>query len=896
MSRVSEMELEDILKQTDIIMRTDDIDFIYDEVTEKQIAQEFKEKFKNGVDARKEVTKFLIESEKRIPEEKRGEKKEKLVLLMVKNYIENIQTIKKYLERLKVELKINKSPDLISNLAKFHMQLHQQEENLVKATKLGKGIKQVIVYIGYDEEQKRYRTEIVDSREVIDGKKVDVSKNLKRFNKIDQAFMQEDLSQEIGLEYVIQSILLTDLAEILKNPELGSSDRLGDNIRAMILQNVALKRNIATREEIDIINRSNQKHAEFIDNIPYDIATLPIVKNTLREYIQYVDIDKLLLISAYRFREFLERKELDETRQQGVKEILQQILNNIKTDKGEIVCEIQDRYNLDLEERMKIKYSIEDIKKCISQFANNIYITSEEIKEYREKMYNDEMKLSDIPNTYVDVIFSKQHLEELSKKSADNLRYVFDKYNWDISKVIELYEANDIPLGYIEELKEYIDFTKTVNFDKLNDYYNNIKENSEDEETLARYENYLKLYKEIYINDKEKEQIQENSNSVIENLVETLEQKEYEQVVKKYYADGIITLDSIVEWSNSNVITNMFNEGILSLEDIRSVGVALGYDYMHNLYTELVYNLDLEYDKRIEYIESGMINSEDVISLYDNGLIMDEDLLKLAQKSVLPLEVAQQTIDNRGLEERIKTARAKALGWSDSNLLFHIDGIEKKHSDGVLYTNIFSGGVRKEKLIIDPNIRQKYIEMLGLYRIETECEENNPFYNYEFYATPDETGAIGANSVIIAERYYTNKYEEKNYATNNATYFFKYKDFLVLSNLQKKDMIKERDNIVFRTNHTISTKERNGTWAENVLHNVLKTMLGSDLADLSKKEKRTKIIEKMSQMYLREECEEILELCEKIDSGEYICNVQGINYSRPKKHLGYNLDDDNEER
>ena len=306
MSRVSEMSLEEILKETDIIMRSTDIDFIYDEKTEREIAKEFKEKFKNGVDKREEVKKFLIDAEKRIPLEKRVEKREKLLLLIIINYRENIKTLKRYIERFKKESLTNKSPELISNLSKYYIQLYQQEENLEQALKIGKGMTQTLTYYYYDDKEKRYKVDVVDSREIIDGKKPDNSKNLRRFDNIDKSFRNEEYSEEIGLEYVIQSLLLTDLSAIFDNKKLKNTVNLGDNIRAMILENIALEKGIITRKEIDELNTSEERHAEFIDSVPYDLDVLPNVKATLREYIQYLDIDNLLLISAYRFNEFLE--------------------------------------------------------------------------------------------------------------------------------------------------------------------------------------------------------------------------------------------------------------------------------------------------------------------------------------------------------------------------------------------------------------------------------------------------------------------------------------------------------------------------------------------------------------------------------------------------------------
>lgn len=42
---------------------------------------------------------------------------------------------------------------------------------------------------------------------------------------------------------------------------------------------------------------------------------------------------------------------------------------------------------------------------------------------------------------------------------------------------------------------------------------------------------------------------------------------------------------------------------------------------------------------------------------------------------------------------------------------------------------------------------------------KVEISETSPFYNYEFYIIPDESGKVNLNSVIIAERIYEEKEE-----------------------------------------------------------------------------------------------------------------------------------------
>jgi len=877
MSRISNMKMIDILSQIDIILRDNDIIYFCKDM---DIIKEFTDNFTIETNNQAELADFLVNHEKDFD-------KERLILLTVVNYKDNIKLLEEGISELEEILTNRRSREGLEEFAKINVKLNDQKEQLKKAIKLGKGSTAIIPMYYYDENKKKFRIDVKDAREVIDGKSINASKYIKRFDNIDSSFKNAEVDDNLGLEYMLQSILLTDIFEVFP------TQQFGNDIRTMLLENEVLNKGIISKEQLQELKtlKYYEEYANLIDNVSFH-GMLTQIKETLREYAPYIDMEKLLLISAYRFEEALENDIITNNECINAKNILEEILLNIKDKKahfsGELQMKSDDSYELE-----EVTYEVKDIVECLARFTENTYVTKKEIKSYANMVNNKEITLSQIPYEYIDMIFSRSELENLSIQSPENLLTVYIKLGWDNSKILELYETGEIPLEYLKAIKERINLSDVVSFEKLNSYYKDMKENIEDEETLDGYQKYLNLYKEIFINEKNDEEIGANSTLLVEKMVEKFEGKDFNEAIKHYYIDGIITLDSIVEWSNSNTITELFEDGVLTLEDIRKIGTTLGYDYMHNLYTELVYRQDIEYDQRIEYIESGLVDKEDVINLYKNGLIMDEDLINIAHKAILPLDTAREIIDNRQLEDRIKTARVKALGWSDSNLLFNIDGIEKKHTDGVMYTNIFSEGTRKEKLIIDPNIRQKYIEMLGLYRIETECSYDNPFYNYEFYATPDETGAIGVNSVIIAERYYQNKYDEKTFATNNATYFFKYKDFLVLSNLQKKDMMKERENIVFRANHTITTNGKRGTWAENVLHNVLKTMLGSDLAHLSKKEKRTKIIEKMSQMYLKEECKDILDLCKEIDSGEYICNNQGRQYGKvPNKCC---LDFDNSE-
>ena len=62
-------------------------------------------------------------------------------------------------------------------MANLHLQIREQTKNLERAIKLGKGMEAYLSFYYYDDEEKRYKIDITDSRELIDGKKISDTKN-----------------------------------------------------------------------------------------------------------------------------------------------------------------------------------------------------------------------------------------------------------------------------------------------------------------------------------------------------------------------------------------------------------------------------------------------------------------------------------------------------------------------------------------------------------------------------------------------------------------------------------------------------------------------------------------------------------------------------------------------
>ena len=226
MSRVSKMNLRDIIDQTDVILKDKDIIYICEE---NDILEEFLERIRKERVNREDVSNFLLNHEKYI-------NKERFIFITIKNYKENIILLERRISELtKNNLRENMNENF-KELANLHLQLDQQKDNLQKAIRLGKGIEEIYVYYEYDEEEKRYRAKVADSREIIEGKKISNTKALRRFDEIDADFKARSPHADLGMEYALQSILLTDLYNVFP------SQQFGNTVRTMLLENQALKK------------------------------------------------------------------------------------------------------------------------------------------------------------------------------------------------------------------------------------------------------------------------------------------------------------------------------------------------------------------------------------------------------------------------------------------------------------------------------------------------------------------------------------------------------------------------------------------------------------------------------------------------------------------------------
>ena len=883
MSKIDKTSISDILTKTDLIMRETDIMYFCED--EKAIEEFLKLKKTDKQDGKK-IKEFFMNHEKDID-------KEKLLLLTIKNYKTNLNNISARVDEIKRELSVSKGRlELVKEIATLKEQFNSQMLKLDRAIKLAKGSTKVLSAYGYDEEEDIFYVEATTYQELI-GNNTN-SKNRKNFKNLDEYLNKQDPDNEAGMEYVIQAILLTDLYEVF------ADEQLGNYVRTMILENSAIRNGVTTKDELIYLKSKEEfdKYSDIVDNTEfYDM--LPYIKKVLYQYVDYLDLDKLLLVSAYRFEEVLEDKSFNKQNTKAVENLLQIIKDNIKDKSKTLSCQLQSKTeNYELE---NVEYSYKDLKECLSRFVEGEYLTKESICTYREQVMNQEFDLSNINKRYIRPMFSDDELEKIAKLNANNLRVVIDELGWDKDKIIEelnnnsnivtadllnhlvteqklssndivnMYFAGTISIEQINEMLPTIDLSNSVTPLELNEIYKRSIQKDATPEDIEKYKQYIDLYKNVKINAKNEEELNIQSNKLMETIIESSDDISYKGLIKEYYKQGLLTLDSILDWDNEKIVDILYNEQLVSLDNIQKL-VANGkipLEYLNDKYSSLINNEKIDYDQRLEYIKTGFVSENDILKLFQKNLIFEKDLDTLVQLGIIRKEKLDRVIQKRTKEELEKNSSIKLLGLNvlekRNNSIYADDEKEQKNNNLEEQT--------KSKLIIDPNERTDFINLFNAYKADTDLDEESPFYNYEFYVIPDESGEIGINSVVIAERYYDDKNTEEKFALNNATYFFKYKDLMVLSNLKKSEMTQERKNVVFTANHRIGTNNKNGYWAAGVIYGIARTMLSSDLSDYSKNEQRKRVLEKLNEVYSNEEIMEILDKATQIDSGEYTYEI-----------------------
>lgn len=761
MSKIKDMSMENILDRVGIVLGgVDDLYYFYNDDDRRKEIENLRRKMNNDTHA---IYDFLIEKSGKI-------NKEKFLLVVIRNHIERIkfldQKIKEINSASNLVINNEEKAKLKKSLDNYIKDKKEKEENLKKLRKLGNDLDLTAIYYYFDEERQQYDIDLFDSEILIKGRRRSSSKQIDRFRKIDKHLKKINNQADYGMECICEKLVLTDLQKIFEKEEFGST------VRAKIIDNGLLDNKIVTRDEIENI-RNTREYDQIAEGIDFDNKIGIELREDIEKYIDYLDFDKLLLISACKIEDILETGKLEPKYFEGEKIILQCILDNLESNK-KYQFKLQFNSNRDKNYIDKtVVYSKENIEKCLKKFTKNSYITEKEIQETKDMIQKGSLNIADLADEKMNIIFSEEEINSLESISDNDLAYLSEKLNWNkqtildkLSKnkrgcskdIIEYFielqkiEYNDVKNLYlnqtidIDEFKEVcknIDISKLINTDELIDYYNNSLEENNNEQAKEKYNRYINLCNEYILTDEEK--ANQFSEDLMESLVEGYDEKNkgaYINKIEEFFEKKLISLDTLLEWNKEDqfiikkTITDMYNNGVVKLETVKDLikSKVLGFEYLE----ELVATEGMNHDRIMEILNQGVIDEEIIFELFAKNIISKDDLINLANKDIINSEEVNKIL---GIKRDNKIT-------DDQYILLISGALQKIKTTGGGRNR--GAGPKYDKKVIDPDKRLQLFALLGARKYEAILPKNSPFYNYEFFVIPGKDGDY-KNGIIIAE-------------------------------------------------------------------------------------------------------------------------------------------------
>ena len=837
--------------------------------------------------------------------------------------IESIKEFKKFLiskkEALMLALQVSNDKELFHRITEEFEELSKfEEENRIEEEckrNCKSLLKDTDVYIEKTQLDNgdHINMTIYSSREEIEGKTKSSKKEIERLKKMDQ-YLGKDGK---GLGLMLQSLILTDLEQIMPEKEFGMK------LREIILVNALLKAKMTDINELNDLKDDNyEAYEELLRTAPRE-DYLEELRSEILKNARHIDIDKMILICIYRYEEYIENStDFKQENYNDFRDMVYYIMSNIKNNKTSFSGRM---LGIDTEEK-NVEYTYDDAEKFMIRLTEKEYVKKEQILQYREDLLSGKINISDINRGVLQLLdLSNEEYDKVINLSDENaisiieianineeeifsilndkksiskelFLYVIENGKISMKSALDLYYNGKVGKEYFADLVYDDKFIDLIDIKDINKEYIDLKSKKKiNEEDSKRLDKKLELYKFIYIDNKEEKEQEEAYNDVMYNIAETFED---ENDVLYYYKHGLISIEIVAEWCSESTIERLYNETKNKKEKEELKGKIIDLSEQGKISKKLVEQIllvdNITYDELMTLILQHAISESKIVDLYMQGKIFDADFEEMLNNGIISHEEFFTATELRTQEKLEETSAIKLSPVlknipDKKDIIFNTDDDTDRDDDWFKPDN----GASK-KTLIHPGVRYEFLKALGAKKADViDIDEDNAFYNYEFFVIPNKDGEFDLNSVVIAERFYKDKDigEEGGYALDNATYFFQYKDLMVNSNLSKQEMTKERDKIVFRANH------RSGSWAISVLQKVAQTMLSTKFADCTtekeKDERAEMVLYQLDKILIPKQIKKVLDLAGEIDDEEkYTYDVISGSYGSRKSN---DTNDDNDE-
>ena len=820
-----------------------------------------------------------------------------LLLRGIRNVVESIEYANKQIADKKREvkpIKDKKNMDDLGRILRAEKNIKKAEQSIKNLRNNYKGLN--CIYVRSVMYNNAPFLDILDSRIIIDQEKSNRSKKQRQLHEIHKMFSQISGDNKTAYDLIGSSIDASDILSVF--PSENFRVEIQDYMINKTLWNAGFKNSTAIYNE----RRNNAEDfcEKYIGDNEDEVMNkfiLPI----LDEFIEYADIDKLVMIYAYRLMNYAETQDLSKGDVEAIRRVSLEILKYCEKNK------IPDNYKINcigedesegFEVDKTVDFSPKTIKKFMKNFQNGIYYNKEKRDMLREEIRKGEKYLDEVPPQLLGSLFNTEEYEKLLFSNDKNFKFlssVLKMENETIMRIaikdginsaekIDLLLKNNV-IDTVELTKLYIlDYfdldvlidavkDREVRFDYsdiVNLYYDSIDEENESEVDLKEcYERYVDLclaliVRKVSSNPENSETIRkEASEELMEIIAEKYDESKRELYIKQIeelYKKELLQLESVVNWEDERIIARFLQDEVIDSNDVKKLidDKIISVEYAQGLFQESILDPEMDSETRLEFIRKGLVSEEYIGKAYQELLINSLQAEELEKEGYF-----KRSKYELGLEELQKKSNVELIELGDLSALTKIRG----EGDG----RSSSYSCENKGVLIDPSAREDLFMLMGAKRaISSKIKPGSAFYNYEFYVLPNEDGEYDLDSVVIGEKYFTSKDRPKTFSTGDATYFFKWRDLLYLSNLKKTEIIKESKDIVFKANHVTSDgEEKEGRWGNSTITAIGKTMMGIAVRQFTKKAIGKIAKNRLKKLYDMDEWININNHAANIDCGDH---------------------------
>lgn len=510
-----------------------------------------------------EMIKFLIDNNNNVD-------KEKLVYIIAKNTKENMLEISNKSLNVVEELQYQKSESYYQKCLKLlenvevEFPVFQVEDGITR-------IKKFWTMEDLENDKRKPQKKMPKDRR---------QKNLKKLNEIDK---------QIPLECFFMIGSLSDLEKFVCYYK-GN----GPVFKNVVINNTSmlLVKFVAENEKK---GRIVEEGSEEFENKKY-MLLLEQSKKVLLDHPEKFDIDKFLLISAYRAKDLLESdNELFEEERKNNIRIMQIAHEFIENPMLKVSGRIKTLYSSNYKQ---ISYSMEMLKKDVEKIINEKYYSKAEISEEKRKILEGEIDLGKVGfPKYLNILdFSKKEKRELIEKNPKNIEYLtilgelepeqvqeslintegfkFDSIFIDslyrnavINKrdIIDLYMKNNMDLSNAVNMNEEHDLQPEITIEELMRYYEEMKQ---DEEKARAFDRYRLLFRELKIKGKSPEVRDEIAEQIAMKVCEA--DTEYKDF-RNLYEVNLLPIKTLIEWNDDEIVYDLIENSSLKPRDAKDL-------------------------------------------------------------------------------------------------------------------------------------------------------------------------------------------------------------------------------------------------------------------------------------------------------------------------------------